>query len=413
MRNVSSQMIGAGIAQALPFAVTPILTRLYTEQEFALYTSFFAIAGVLEVGSGGRYQFAIVIPKEEDKAIRIFALSIYLTLLYTIILFLVTLAVPEDNGFKIGKALYFVPLHVLFFGMWSSFSNLSIRHKTFRDNAAAKVLQSFFYILTSIGLGLVKFTLYGLVLGKITGFFTSWVYLFKRSNVRTAFTKWNSLRVVAKEYIDYPKYGILPTFLNTVSIQAIILILAKFYTSDDLGHFGLTTLVLGAPLGLIGASFKDVFYQKIAYMVNTDRNYGVSLTFFKKSALGLFIIGLPICLALFFFGPDIFAFVFGNSWQRAGEFSSILAFSFLIKLVASPLSSVFNAVNRLKVASLWQTFYFVTTFTTLGICAYYMRLNVETLFLVYVVHETMLYGLYLLLQYRTLKGLGAQDFNND
>ncbi|TMM58952.1 hypothetical protein FEE95_05835 [Maribacter algarum] len=405
MRNVSSQMIGTGIAQALPFAVTPILTRLYSEKEFALYTSFFAIAGVFEVVSGGRYQFAIVIPKEEDKANRIFALSIYLTILYSVLLFLVTLVVPEDNGFKIGKALYFVPLHVLFFGIWSSFSNLSIRHKTFKDNAVAKVLQSFFYVLTSIGLGLTNFTLYGLVVGKITGFLSSWVYLFKRSNIKAAFVQWSSLKGVAKEYIDYPKYGIIPTFLNTISIQAIILVLAKFYGTDDLGHFGLTTLVLGAPMGLIGASFKDVFYQKIAYMINTDGAIDLSVKFFKKSALGLFAIGLPICAILYFFGPQLFSFVFGDTWERAGTFASILAFSFLVKLVASPLSSVFNAVNRLKIASIWQTFYFITTFITLGICAYYLKLDVETLFLVYVVHECILYGLYLVLQYKTLKGL--------
>lgn len=398
-------MIGTGIAQLLPFAVTPILTRLYSEQDFALYTSFFAIAGVLEVVSGGRYQFAIVIPKEEDKANRIFALSIYITIIYSIFLFLVTLVVPLDNGFKIGKALYFVPLHVLFFGLWSSFSNLSIRHKTFKVNAIAKVLQSFSYIITSIVLGLASFTLYGLVLGKVTGFLGSALYLFKRSNIKAAFIKWDELKGVAKEYIDYPKYGIVPTFLNTISIQAIVLVLAKFYTTEDLGHFGLTVLVLSAPIGLIGASFKDVFYQKIAFMINTEKAIDKSAVFFKKSALGLFAMGLPICLIIYFLGPEIFSFVFGENWVRAGEFASILALSFLFKLVASPLSSVFNAANRLKIASIWQTLYFVTTFVTLGICAYYLKLEVEALFLVYVIHECILYGLYLVLQYKTLKGL--------
>ena len=402
-------MIGTGIAQLLPFAVTPILTRLYSEQDFALFTSFFAIAGVLEVVAGGRYQFAIVIPEEEEKATRIFTLSVYITIIYSVFLFLLTLVIPEDNGFKIGKALYFVPLHVLFFGIWSSFSNLSIRYKTFKDNAIAKVLQSFFYIATSIGLGLTNFTLYGLVVGKITGFLSSCLYLFKRSNVATTLTKWKELKAVAKEFKDYPKYGVVPTFLNTISIQGIILILAKFYTTEDLGHFGLTVLVLSAPMGLIGASFKDVFYQKIAYMINTEKALDKSVSFFKKSALGLFAIGVPICLIIYFLGPYIFSFVFGDRWERAGEFASILAISFLVKLVASPLSSVFNAANKLKIASIWQTLYFVTTFTTLGICALYLKLDVETLFSVYVVHESILYGLYLLLQYKTLKGLKTRE----
>ena len=211
-----------------------------------------------------------------------------------------------------------------------------------------------------------------------------------------------NLKEMAKAYIDYPKYGIWPAFLNTISLQALVLILTKFYTTDDLGYFGLTLMVLSAPLGLIGASYKDVFYQKIAALMN-EKRYREALAFFRKSAVALLAMGLPICLLLYFFGEPLFGFVFGEKWERSGEFASILAFSFVVKLVVSPLSSIFNATNTLRTASKWQVLYFISTFVTMIYCASILKLPVEQLLLVYVIHEIILYGIYFIMQHSTIK----------
>ncbi|MCW5514646.1 lipopolysaccharide biosynthesis protein [Muriicola sp. Z0-33] len=401
-KNVSSQILGTGIAQALPFLATPVLTRLYTESDFAAYTSFFAIATIFAVAVGGKYQMAIVLPKSAKEALRLFTLSLYITFAYSLLLALLTILFYDFIDLNIGQLIYLVPLYVLFFGIWSAFINLSIREKTFKVNAYAKVLQSVGYILTAIGLGIAKIALYGLVLAKVTGTLFSWGYLFKKSLVKARVVPVRKLKEVAKKYIDYPKYGVGPAFLNTISSQALILILSKYYTTDDLGHFGLTFMVLSAPLTLIGTSFKDVFYQRIASLISSEK-YKEALSFFKKSAWSLLVMGIPICAILYFFGEPIFSLVFGERWSRSGVFASILAASFLMKLVVSPLSSVFNATNRLKVAMVWQVTYFITTFLTLGLCATVFNFDVEQLFYVFVVHEIVLYSLYYGLQYRTMR----------
>ena len=394
--------MGTGVAQVLPFLATPLLTRLFIEEDFALYTSFFAIASIFAVGVGGKYQMAIVLPKKDDDANKLFTLSIYITLAYSLVIALIFILFYRYLSADLGDVLYYVPLYVLFYGIWSSFTNLSIRHKTFKHNAFAKVIQSIGYMVTAVGLGIAKFTLYGLVLAKIMGTLASWLYLFKKSFIEFRLIELKELKKVAKEFIDFPKYGVAPAFLNTISSQALILILTKFYTTDDLGYFGLTYMVLSAPLGLIGTSYGDVFFQKIASLLN-DKKFKAALEFFKKSAWALFAMGLPICIVLYFFGEDIFALVFGKKWIRSGEFAAILAFSFLIKLVVSPLSSIFNATNRLKISSVWQTLYFLTTFLTLGLSAYVFQCGVEELLYIYVIHELILYSLYFLLEYRTLQ----------
>ena len=72
--------MGTGIAQVLPFLATPLLTRLFKEEEFALYTSFFAIASIFAVAVGGKYQMAIVLPKKDSDANKLLTLSVYITI---------------------------------------------------------------------------------------------------------------------------------------------------------------------------------------------------------------------------------------------------------------------------------------------------------------------------------------------
>nr|WP_276169182.1 oligosaccharide flippase family protein [Zobellia alginiliquefaciens] len=400
-RNVSSQILGTGLAQALPFLATPLLTRLFSEEDFALYTSFFATASIFAVGVGGKYHLAIVLPKEEVKAKKVFILSVYITISYSVLL---AVLLPLFHSFfpdNLTVVLYYVPLYVLFFGLWSSYINVSIRHKTFTSNAYAKVLQAIGYILSAVAIGFSQILVYGLVIAKILGTVVSWLFLSKKSSIRFKLFSFRSLVPVAKEYIDYPKFGIWPSFLNTISLQALVLVLTKFYSTDDLGYFGLTFMVLSAPLGLIGTSYKDVFYQKITALMN-EKKYIQGLVFFKKSALALFIMALPICGILYFLGEPIFAFVFGERWIRSGEFASILAFSFLVKLVVSPLSSIFNATNTLRTASQWQVLYFITTFATLLYGVYIAKLEVTSLLVVYVINEIILYGIYFWWQHRTI-----------
>ncbi len=401
-KNVMTLITGTSIAQALPFLATPILTRLYNESDFATYTSFFALATIFAVGVGGKYHMAIVIPKSNREAWQIFSLSMYLTFFYVLVLTVIFTLFHDPLTIDMGDAPYFVPLFVLFFGIWSSLTNLSIRYERFKNNAIAKVIQSGGYIITGVVMGLGKLTLYGLILAKILGILASSVYLYFKTPMNFKFMKPVALKKVSKTYIDYPKFGVVPSLLNTVSSMALILILTKFYSTDDLGYYGLTYMVLSAPLGLIGNSFKDVFYQKIAYLISHEK-FAQANQFFKKSALSLLAMGIPVCLLLFFFGEPIFSVVFGEKWTKSGLFASILAISFLIKLVVSPLSSIFNASNTLRIASVWQVAYFISTFLTLGYCSYVLELEIVNLLYVYVIHELVLYSLYFLLEYYTIK----------
>lgn len=78
-RNVLTLMTGTTIAQAIPIAISPILTRIYTPEDFGVFALYMAIASIVAVVATGRYEMAIMLPKKDSDAINIVALSILIS----------------------------------------------------------------------------------------------------------------------------------------------------------------------------------------------------------------------------------------------------------------------------------------------------------------------------------------------
>ena len=383
----------------------PILSNLYSPEDFGSYTNFMAVVMVLMVFVGGRYHHALAIPKKNDEANNVFVLSVITTTVMVLIVLALVLVLKFfliPISFINESLLIYVPFYVLFYGLWESFALLSVRQLSFKNNAISKVLQSVFFSLFSILLAYYFYISEGLIIGRTIGILLSFVFFAFVTSYSVSGIKIKHLKYVLKKYINYPKYGLIPALLNTVSSQSIVFVLSIYYSSTILGYYGFTALVLIAPLTLIGASYKDVFYQRIAFLFNEEQ-FNDAKILFLKSALTLFCIATLMSLIIYFFGEFLFSFIFGDKWSVSGLYASILVFSFAIKLVVSPTSTIFNATNQLKKAAVWQTTYFFSSIIFFFICAHYLNLEILLLLKVYVVHELVLYSLYFYLQYNLIQ----------
>ena len=88
-RNVLTLMTGTTIAQAIPIAISPILTRIYTPEDFGVFALYMAIASIIAVIATGRYEMAIMLPKEEEDVKSIVKLILILLSIVTFITFLI------------------------------------------------------------------------------------------------------------------------------------------------------------------------------------------------------------------------------------------------------------------------------------------------------------------------------------
>ena len=75
-RNVITLMMGTTVAQAIPVAISPILTRIYSPEEFGFFALFISISSIFGAIVNGRYEMAIMLPDKEEDAINIAALGL-------------------------------------------------------------------------------------------------------------------------------------------------------------------------------------------------------------------------------------------------------------------------------------------------------------------------------------------------
>src|SRR5207248_6310135 len=75
VRNVLTIMAGSVMAQAVGFALTPVISRLFSPTDFGLFGSFNAVAAVIGAVVTLEYTQSIMLPKDKRDAMLLFFVS--------------------------------------------------------------------------------------------------------------------------------------------------------------------------------------------------------------------------------------------------------------------------------------------------------------------------------------------------
>ena len=400
-RNVVTVMTGTTIAQAIPIAIMPILTRLYTPEEFGIFALYVAIASIFGVIATARYELAIMLPKKDSEAANLFNLSIIITFIISLftLLFVFIFHQPLINLIgnpEIGKWLYFIPLTVLFTGLYQTLNYWSSRKKNFKRLAISRVVQGGSTASLQLGLNYVHNGATGLILGTIfgqaiaTGIFAKMVRKEDKNILKTAPKA--ELVESLKKYRKFPLFSTWGALLDNAALQMPVFILVRFFSSQTVGLFNLTFRALNLPMALIAAAISQVFFQKITALHHQEPE--ALFSYVLKLFLMLIAMTIPFILLMHFCGEVIFAFVFGPNWVQAGKFSSLLVFAVAIRFAVSPLSPVLAMDHNIKTGFYWQLTYFVTITITLFMASHF---DIYQFIIIFVIHEIVLYGLYLFL----------------
>ena len=354
VRNVVTLMTGTTIAQAIPIAVSPILSRLYSPEDFGLFALFMSAAGIISVIATGCYELAIILPENDEDAINIVALSIIITFIVSALAFLVLWMWNLEisalvNNPEISKWLYFVPLVVLFTGLYQSFNYWFNRKKQYKKLAVSRVAQNAAAVGTKLSMGFGRLGAGGLMAGSIFGGFTGagllgWqTYRDAAFNIRLI--NKNSIKNQAVRYKRFPIYSSLSGFLNTASLQVPIILLSSFFSSAVAGLYFYSHKLLSMPMSLMGRSIGQVFFQKASEHKN-DPEKLKEITFLVYKKL-LYIGVFPLSLVMVY-GDYIFSFIFGGNWRIAGEYAQVLSLWILFVFISSPLSTLFDVLEKQK-----------------------------------------------------------------
>ena len=79
------------MAEVISFLTIPIISRIYSPKEVGVYLFFTAASEILSTISTGKYEMAIMLPKKKNEAFKITYGTLYVSVMFCCLVFLLTL----------------------------------------------------------------------------------------------------------------------------------------------------------------------------------------------------------------------------------------------------------------------------------------------------------------------------------
>lgn len=360
-KNVLRLMTGTVLAQVITIAISPILTRLYSPEDFSVFAMYTAVLTILSVIACLRFEIAIPIPDNDREAFELAILALISTFFITAISALGITVFSEQlvrlSNNKLDGFLWMLPLGVFFAGSYAAFQYWATRRKNFTQVAKTKISQSVSCGGTQLGLGLLGITPLGLLLGSLfqagAGVISLGIRFIKDAKINCHQIKIANLKKTFITYGRFPKYSTWEALTNSAGMQIPIILIATYSVGGvQAGYLMLAMRLLSAPMSLIGGAVAQVFLSEAPAKYHN----GELKEFTIKTVYSLFKVGILPILLVAICSPFFVPLVFGNEWARAGVLISWMSPWFLVQFIVSPVSMTLHIMNAQRVALLLQVF---------------------------------------------------------
>lgn len=355
-RNVTQLASGTVGAQALVLLMTPILTRVFGPSSFgglALFSSVYVVlAGLLTM----KYEQSILLPKEDQEAASLTALTVQLSTVLSVLLFGVMI-VAYATGRLPGYWLC-LPVCTLLAALHSSLQQWGARSRDYRAYSLSLVLgaavNSGLCVLFSLAFGDYSAVL---VVGFTCGLLASVVYALARHRggfgqvLTVSRTHWYTIVGLIRQYREFPLH-VLPTSLALgATSYAPPIVLSLVYSLSITGYYAIASKFVLLPSVLLGAAISEAF--RAEFMARTREK--VALASFTRSLLvKITLVAIPVCMLLALLAPWAFTLVFGAKYEYSGLLVRYVMLGALGTLIVQPFQYVFVGLRRSGIGLLFQ-----------------------------------------------------------
>jgi O-antigen/teichoic acid export membrane protein len=388
---------GTAISQGITVIASIAITRIYTDEDFGVFTLYVAILSVLLIASSLKLEHAIPITTSTGATLNLVALNFIILIVFSALLFLFLLffgphlsnwlAAPNSNNYFL-----LIPLGLLFGGTYNILYQWALKLKIFKLITRTKIAQGTGLSIGKIGIGVVHASPFGLISGHIIGK-SAGVFSLSRRFLKTYKGKfglvsgkrmnWGLVR-----FKQFPLLTLPAQLLSAGGQRLPIFIITVFYGLDIVGQFGLCEMIISLPVVLIGTAVGDVFYAEVAEKGKREPQKILHLS--DQLVKKLSLIGLAPMVILLLFGPYLFAFVFGEDWRTAGEIAQVLGILAFFRLVFTPLSRVYILYEKHLALLIFNALRIAIILLCFGV-ANYLEFTYMQAILVYTVGMSLVY----------------------
>ncbi|MBC7215028.1 MAG: oligosaccharide flippase family protein [Burkholderiaceae bacterium] len=351
-RSVGVLAGGTALAQGIGVLALPLITRLYTPEDFSILAIFSSIVAITSVAACLRLEIAIPLPEKDEDAANLLFLALVFCTFISLVIGAAIFLFPKEivtlvNQPKFEPYLWTIPLGVWLTSSYSAVQLWATRNKYFFSIAKTRMLQTCGSVGLQISIGLLSsIGALGLLLGQLiycgAGTFglirTGWKdskALFKKINFKR-------LKSNLKNYKNFPKYSTLEGLANCAATDIPIIIIGSLAAGPEAGFLFLAMKIMVIPLGLIGRAVANVYLAHAA-----EKNRQGELKAFTISVIdGLCKSGVGPLIFIGLLAPAVASPIFGSEWRRAGEAIAMLTPWFLLNYISSPISMALHVTQN-------------------------------------------------------------------
>lgn len=352
IKSVLVVMTGTAAAQVVGFAISPVLSRLFTPSDFGVLGSFTAVVGVIVAGVTLDFAQAMMLPKSDQDGMNVFALSCASTVLITLLCGVACLVVPgRIRGLIKAPSFAFVallPLAVLVGGLQSSLQSWATRTKAFKWLSGSQIARSLSSNGSQIALGLLCAGSLGITGATVFGDILATLVLLRvfmpDLSLNRQHLNWQKMKDLFGEYRHFPMYSAPREVMNALSRGLPVLLLTNYFGLAVAGAYAFGVRVLSVPINFVQNALRPVLFQRASEVRNLGGN--VVPLYLRTTGGLLLLVSLPAVVTMIW-APPIFEWVFGSQWDNAGAFARWLVLWLAFFLGGLP-STVFAQVARMQ-----------------------------------------------------------------
>jgi O-antigen/teichoic acid export membrane protein len=345
---------GSFSAQLVGVLIVPVLSRLYSPDDFGTASVFASIVGIISAVSSLRYERAILLPSKDEDAFHVFVGSLLFVGLFVCASVIVVVFASETiaswlRAPNLADYLYLAPIAIMISGAFLPLRYWSSRNRRFGLLSVARLSTSLLTNTSQLLIGLIGWATAGaLISTRVVGQAAGALVLGigdRQGEDQTPLprVKVNQLVSILKRYKKFPLVDTWGTLINNASGHLPSLLLSAFFSQTVVGYYDLTVRIIAIPISLLGGAIAEVFFQRASELQSSAEDLQA---FAERTFRRLVVLGLLPALVLSILAPELVATVFGPDWIEAGRYVQIFSLLLIFRLVSSPLSTLFIVLER-------------------------------------------------------------------
>ncbi|MFN3916372.1 MAG: lipopolysaccharide biosynthesis protein [Flavobacteriales bacterium] len=346
IKSVFTLAGGTFVAQLLPFIVLPVLQRDYFgPTEFGLLTLYVTLSDLLIGISGMKYEYAIVNTNRLKDAVNLLSLSVVsiltMSIFSLVVLSIIYFLIPSLSFVQnLGLFLFFVPLSVLFYGVFDAINFWLNRSEKYLHMSLGKVVYSgaseSVKLISGIrGLG------DGLIFGRIAGQFLAFCFnvilFFKNYRNMLGLVSLKRMKELVVIHKRYPIYVMPSVLIGALITFAYIQLFQEYFGGEKVGLMGVSVSYIAVAFGILSSAFGQVFYKKIADV----KDYFQLKKLYVRYALWLCVPSALTVLFVYLLPDEWVVDFLGERWAEMLPVTRIMVLWMSVSFVSSSLSFIY------------------------------------------------------------------------